>query len=49
MLLRNVGLIGPIGNRNAKNVAGGLQDLIVCVEMLMFAIAHHFTFTYKDY
>jgi len=36
--LPNVGLIGSIGNWNAKSAAGGLQDLIVRVEMLIFAL-----------
>ena len=49
LILRNVGIIGPIGDWDAQNVAKGLQDLAVCVEMLAFAIAHNFTFSYRDY
>ena len=49
LILRNVGIIWPIGDWNAQNVAKGLQDLAVCVEMLAFAIAHNFTFSYRDY
>uniref|UniRef100_W5LK07 Transmembrane protein 184C n=1 Tax=Astyanax mexicanus TaxID=7994 RepID=W5LK07_ASTMX len=30
-------------------VATGLQDFIICVEMFLAAIAHHFSFTYKPY
>lgn len=26
-----------------------LQDFIICVEMFLAAIAHHFSFTYKPY
>ena len=49
LILRNVGIIGPIGDWDAQNVAKGLQDLAVCVEMLAFSIAHNFTFSYRDY
>lgn len=49
LILRNVGIIGPIGDWDAQNVAKGLQNLAVCVEMLAFAIAHNFTFSYRDY
>jgi len=31
------------------DVASGLQDYLVCVEMFYFAIAHKFTFTYLEY
>lgn len=30
-------------------MAGGIIDYLVCVEMVIFAIAHTFTFTYKEY
>jgi len=49
IVLRNAGIIGPLGSWNADDVAEGLQDMIVCIEMLGFAIAHHFTFSYRDY
>lgn len=26
-----------------------LQDFIICIEMFLAAIAHHYTFTYKPY
>mmetsp|Transcript_5141 Transcript_5141/g.8890 ORF Transcript_5141/g.8890 Transcript_5141/m.8890 type:complete len:461 (-) Transcript_5141:28-1410(-) len=48
-ILRNSGVIGRIGEWDAHNVANGLQDMLVCIEMLLFAIAHRFTFTHKDY
>ncbi|KAK1791183.1 hypothetical protein P4O66_013146 [Electrophorus voltai] len=34
---------------SVEAVATGLQDFIICVEMFLAAIAHHFTFTYKPY
>ncbi|CAN2388794.1 transporter activity, partial [Pristimantis euphronides] len=35
--------------KNVKDVATGLQDFVICVEMFLAAIAHHFSFTYKPY
>ena len=32
-----------------KNVQSPRQDFIICVEMFLAAIAHHFSFTYKPY
>ncbi|XP_048861150.1 transmembrane protein 184C [Brienomyrus brachyistius] len=34
---------------SVEAVATGLQDFIICVEMFLAAIAHHFTFSYKPY
>ncbi|XP_055012761.1 transmembrane protein 184C-like [Boleophthalmus pectinirostris] len=34
---------------SVEAVATGLQDFIICIEMFLAAIAHHFTFTYKPY
>ncbi|XP_029615537.1 transmembrane protein 184C isoform X1 [Salmo trutta] len=34
---------------NVEAVATGLQDFIICVEMFVAAIAHHYSFTYKPY
>uniref|UniRef100_A0A667XN94 Transmembrane protein 184C n=1 Tax=Myripristis murdjan TaxID=586833 RepID=A0A667XN94_9TELE len=35
--------------QSVEAVATGLQDFIICVEMFLAAIAHHFSFTYKPY
>ncbi|KAM5194500.1 transmembrane protein 184C isoform 2-T2 [Mantella aurantiaca] len=35
--------------KSVKEVATGLQDFIICVEMFLAAIAHHFSFSYKPY
>uniref|UniRef100_A0A3P8UK20 Transmembrane protein 184C n=1 Tax=Cynoglossus semilaevis TaxID=244447 RepID=A0A3P8UK20_CYNSE len=35
--------------KTVEAVATGLQDFIICVEMFLAAIAHHFSFTYKPY
>ena len=48
-ILENIGVIDEIGSWNADDVAQGLQDYLVCIEMFLFAIAHSFTFTFQEY
>jgi len=47
--LRSHGFIGDVGSWSGDDVAGGIIDYLVCVEMVFFAVAHMFTFTYKEY
>ena len=47
--LRSYGVIGDVGSWSGEDVAGGIIDYLVCVEMVIFSIAHTFTFTYKEY
>lgn len=47
--LRSYGVIGDVGNWSGADVAGGIIDYLVCVEMVIFSIAHTFTFTYEEY
>ena len=47
--LKAHGVIDDIGSWTGDEVANGLIDYCICVEMVMFAIAHSFTFTYKEY
>lgn len=47
--LESQGLIDDIGTWSGEDVANGLIDYLVCVEMAFFAVAHMFTFTYRDY
>lgn len=47
--LKARGIIEDIGSWTGQEVANGLIDYCVCVEMVGFAIAHSFTFTYKEY
>ena len=47
--LRSHGVIGDVGSWSGDDVAGGIIDYLVCVEMMFFSIAHMFTFTYKEY
>lgn len=51
-LLVKVGVISETRTwdwQSVEAVATGLQDFIICVEMFLAAIAHHFSFTYKPY
>ncbi|XP_040274457.1 transmembrane protein 184C [Bufo bufo] len=51
-LMVKVGIIShnnTWGWKNIKDVATGLQDFVICVEMFLAAIAHHFSFSYKPY
>jgi len=48
-VLKSYDLIGDIGLWDANDVANGLQDYLICVEMFCFSIAHSFTFTHKEY
>jgi len=47
--LKAHGIIDDIGSWTGEDVANGLIDYCICVEMVGFAIAHSFTFTYKEY
>jgi len=47
--LKAHGVIEDIGSWTGDEVANGLIDYCICVEMVGFAIAHSFTFTYKEY
>jgi hypothetical protein len=47
--LRAHGVIGDFGTWKADEVANGLIDYCVCIEMVFFAIAHSYTFSYKEY
>lgn len=46
---KSIGVIDDIGSWSGEDVANGLIDYLVCVEMTFFSIAHMFTFTYRDY
>ena len=43
------GIIADIGSWTGDQVANGLIDYCVCIEMVAFAIAHAYTFTYTEY
>jgi hypothetical protein len=43
------GIIADLGTWTGEEVANGLIDYCVCIEMVGFAIAHSYTFTYTEY
>jgi Organic solute transporter Ostalpha len=47
--LRDHGFIGPMGPWSSIDVANGFIDYCIVVEMVFFAIAHSYTFTYIEY
>ena len=47
--LQSQGLIRQRGDWDSDDIANGLQDYLICVEMLFFAIAHTYTFSYTEY
>jgi hypothetical protein len=47
--LQSHGIIEDIGSWTGEEVANGLIDYCVCIEMVGFAIAHAYTFTYTEY
>jgi hypothetical protein len=47
--LKAHGIIDDIGSWTGEEVANGLIDYCICIEMIGFAVAHSFTFTYKEY
>jgi len=47
--LQSKGFIKDVGNWTDDEVANGLIDYCICVEMVFFAIAHSYTFSYKEY
>ena len=47
--LRAHGIIEDLGNWTSEEVANGLIDYCIVIEMVGFAIAHSYTFTYKEY
>lgn len=47
--LKAEGVIDDVGSLTGDEVANFLIDYCICVEMVGFAIAHSFTFTYQEY
>ena len=43
------GIIADVGSWSGDEVANGLIDYCVCIEMVAFAMAHSYTFTYTEY
>lgn len=32
-----------------RNISSKLQDFLICIEMFLAAVAHHYSFTYKPF
>lgn len=47
--LKAHGIIDDIGSWTGQDVANGLIDYCICIEMIGFSVAHSFTFSYKEY
>jgi hypothetical protein len=47
--LKEHGIIDRMGSWSSVQVANGLIDYCIVVEMVLFAIAHSYTFTYTEY
>lgn len=47
--LQGHGYIDDVGSWSGDDVANGIIDYLVCIEMVFFAVAHMYTFTYKEY
>jgi hypothetical protein len=47
--LKAHGIIDDIGAWTGEEVANGLIDYCICIEMVAFAVAHSYTFTYEEY
>mmetsp|Transcript_6048 Transcript_6048/g.13012 ORF Transcript_6048/g.13012 Transcript_6048/m.13012 type:complete len:201 (+) Transcript_6048:1056-1658(+) len=48
-LLQANGAVAPYGDWTSEHVAALLTNALVCAEMLTFAVAHHFAFSYREY
>ena len=52
VLLRSWGVIRASDNNSgwtSDDIATGIQDWLICIEMFIAALAHRYTFTYRDY
>jgi hypothetical protein len=47
--LRAHGIIRNVGSWTGEEVANGLIDYCICIEMVLFAIGHYYVFTWKEY
>lgn len=48
-ILASFGILHETTNYTQAEVVVALQDFIVCIEMLLAALAHHYAFSWKDF
>ncbi|KAL3806476.1 hypothetical protein ACHAXA_006999 [Cyclostephanos tholiformis] len=48
-VLHYIGVLGEIGGWDSAHVSDGLQDFLLIVEMVFFAVAHRYAFPHTDY
>lgn len=48
-VLHSVGVLNDIGGWDSQHVVDGLQDFLISLEMVFFAIAHRYAFPHTDY
>lgn len=48
-ILAKIDIIHDTDNFSTETFSAALQNFIVCVEMSVAALAHHFAFSYKDF
>ncbi|CAN6674663.1 vacuole membrane protein Hfl1p [Trichomonascus vanleenenianus] len=48
-ILVYIGIIPAAGSSGSNNIARAIQNSLMCIEMLGFAIGHWFAFSYQDY
>ncbi|KAL3764344.1 hypothetical protein ACHAW5_003480 [Stephanodiscus triporus] len=48
-ILHFFGVLGAIGGWDSEHVSDGLQDFLLIVEMVFFAVAHRYAFPHTDY
>lgn len=49
MYMASQHMINPVLDYSGEDVAKGLQNLLICAEMLVYGVFHHYIFTYKDF
>jgi hypothetical protein len=48
-ILKYFEVIKEVGDWSAENIAAGLQDFIICIEMFLIAVAHTYVFPYQPF
>jgi len=49
LFLMKIGAFGDPKNISTQQIASSYQDFIICIEMVLAALAYSFTFSYTDF